>query len=434
MKKNCGLAHLGILVAVIIIGVGAIGFFVFSNSFSGNNLQSVVKETLQPSKKVSIPLKILDNKYGFPSGGPTDVDIFDDFGIAWARPHPGPFQWGVMQKSAKSKIDFNITDRFVKGYQEAEFGTLVTLFPFAEWDQKKLANYEKCLVSGEDIFVEPKFRSRGIDYLKEGGMDKKVFGEKDFKDEKFMMGEKAGKIGKEGMQEEPIFLPQSRCNPYDWEEYLDWVKAVVERYDGDGVSDMPGLSIPIKYWEVMNEPDLNAAHLDFYQGTPSDYAELLVRTAKAIHEADPEAKVLIAGAAGGNKNFLDFYRAVFKNKEAQSAFDIGNVHCISNDDFASYNVEPYRKMLAEFGIGIPVWVTEAEALVSMNSDVNASQTYASTQKALELGAEKIFYAHQKFDRGLDKPSLPETNLKLSDYKIQLDGSDPVSVFQVITTL
>ena len=231
---------------------------------------------------------------------------------------------------------------------------------------------------------------------------------------------------------EPMLLPRSRCNPYNWDDYLFWVESVVERYDGDGTDDMPGLAIPVKYWEVINEPDLNAAHLDFYQGTGVDYAELLIRTAKVIRETDSEAKVLIAGAAGGNKGFLDFYRVVFKNKDARSAFDIGNVHCISNDDFESYNVEPYKKMLSEFGIDVPIWVTEAEVLVSLDRDINASQTYESTKEALRLGAEKIFYAHQKFDRGPDKPGLPESGLRLSDYKVQLDASNPVSAFQTIT--
>lgn len=38
--------------------------------------------------------------------------------------------------------------------------------------------------------------------------------------------------------------------------YTAWVTAAVERYDGDGVDDMPGLLAPIRHWEVDNEPDL----------------------------------------------------------------------------------------------------------------------------------------------------------------------------------
>jgi hypothetical protein len=440
MNKSEGLAHLFLIIGVLVVGIGVVGFFILRGSV-GDSVQTFTTESVSTGEKITIPQKILDNKFGFPSGGPSDVDIFEDFGVAWVRPHPGPFQWGLMQQSADSEIDFSTTDKYVRGYQDAEFGTQVTLWPFAEWDQKKHSDYKSCLVSERDIFVEPSFEDKGIDYLKEG-IENKVFGEKDFQDDNFvadmksMKEEMVGKIGKEGMgkEEDVIFLPRSRCNPNDWENYLSWVESLVERYDGDGASDMPGLTIPIKYWEVLNEPDLNADHLDFYNGSPSDYALLLVKTADKIRSADPEAKVLIAGAAGGSRYFLDFYRGVFRNKDAHMAFDIGNVHCISNDDYESYNVEPYLKMLDEFGIDVPIWVTEAEALMSYDINVNASQTYASTQRALELGAERIFFTHQKFTRGQDRPGLPEDKLKISDYEVQLDGSDPIDAFSRITKL
>jgi Beta-galactosidase len=41
-----------------------------------------------------------------------------------------------------------------------------------------------------------------------------------------------------------------------WYQYF---QHVVERYDGDGVNDMPGLTRPIKFWELWNEPDLREA-------------------------------------------------------------------------------------------------------------------------------------------------------------------------------
>ncbi|MGQ9576341.1 MAG: hypothetical protein ACUVUC_13585 [Thermoguttaceae bacterium] len=37
------------------------------------------------------------------------------------------------------------------------------------------------------------------------------------------------------------------------EAYIRFVKAVVERYDGDGVDDMTGLNVPIRYWQFENE-------------------------------------------------------------------------------------------------------------------------------------------------------------------------------------
>jgi len=130
---------------------------------------------------------------------------------------------------------------------------------------------------------------------------------------------------------------------------------MVERYDGDGIDDMPNLRYPIKHWEVMNEPDLQpdeTARLQFYRETANDYADLLIKTSQYIKQADSEAQVLIAGASGGNNDFLDFWRKVFNNKSVAASFDIANVHCISNDSYESYNVDPYLKMLTEFGLEI----------------------------------------------------------------------------------
>ena len=85
-------------------------------------------------------------------------------------------------------------------------------------------------------------------------------------------------------KEHGYFLSKSSYIPKDIDSYSNFVKATVERYDGDGVDDMPGLKNPVKYWQVDNEPP----------GIRRDYAKLLEITYKAVKEADPECKVLIA--------------------------------------------------------------------------------------------------------------------------------------------
>ena len=234
------------------------------------------------------------------------------------------------------------------------------------------------------------------------------------------------------------YLPIYRSNPGDWLAYEKWIKSVVERYDGDGKNDMPGLEIPIKYWEVMNEPDLTSPEpdprLDFYTEDSAAYATLLLKTSKAIKEVDPKAKVLIAGAAGGNDNFLNFYRDVLKNKEVINMFDIGNIHCISNDNYDSFNVEPYKKMLREFGINKPVWVTEAEAFISNDPDINSTQTYESTKNALAIGAQRIFFTRYEFENLQKGPEPPPPDRNLPVPKITVKGSDPIEAYKKITGL
>lgn len=343
---------IGVVVVVAIVSAVYLVYAKLSGVGKGSSPAGV-----DTGKKLFIPRQILENKFGFLSGMPKDSQIIKSYGVAWARPHPGPFLWDSMQESAEDEIDFSGADRLIQKFQKQQIGILATLWNFADWDQKNRPDANSCQVSVQDEFLPRGFKGVGH------------------------------------------YLPLYRCNPYDWAAYQKWINAVIERYDGDGNQDMPGLEIPIKYWEVINEPDLKPmedGRLQFYRQEPKDYAELLIKTSEAIKRADSTAKVLIAGAAGGNDQFLDFYREVFKNKQAKTAFDIANVHCISNDQYDSFNVEPYQKMLAEFGLDKPIWVTEAEAVVSKNRDINAAQTLESSKKALELGAEKIFFTRYDF--------------------------------------
>lgn len=78
------------------------------------------------------------------------------------------------------------------------------------------------------------------------------------------------------------FLPKNE------EAYKNFVKAVVERYDGDGVDDMSELENPIKYWQIDNEPPHGMI----------DYAQFLKISYEAVKEADKDAKVLIGGVPG----------------------------------------------------------------------------------------------------------------------------------------
>ena len=63
-----------------------------------------------------------------------------------------------------------------------------------------------------------------------------------------------GNISPQGPLDEGYCQPNSYF-PVNEQQYTAFVKATVERYDGDGVDDMPGLQNPIKYWQVGNEPN-----------------------------------------------------------------------------------------------------------------------------------------------------------------------------------
>jgi len=79
--------------------------------------------------------------------------------------------------------------------------------------------------------------------------------------------------------------------PKHKDDYHQWVAAIVERYDGDGEHDMPGLRYPILHWEVESE----VQHEGYWRGTAQEYGEMLRIAYDAVKAACPSAKVVLAG-------------------------------------------------------------------------------------------------------------------------------------------
>ena len=90
-----------------------------------------------------------DGKFGFLRNVfDMDKEKIEETGAIWLRPNFGYFVWGVMQKDEDASIDFSKTDEVVYNAQKHGLHLLITLFPFADWDQK--AYGEKCKVSAND--------------------------------------------------------------------------------------------------------------------------------------------------------------------------------------------------------------------------------------------------------------------------------------------
>lgn len=75
------------------------------------------------------------------------------------------------------------------------------------------------------------------------------------------------------------------------DDWMDFIGALVERYDGDGIDDMPGLRFPILYYESESE----AQHWTYWLGSLEDYAATLKMLHKAAKEACPEVRIILSG-------------------------------------------------------------------------------------------------------------------------------------------
>ena len=82
------------------------------------------------------------------------------------------------------------------------------------------------------------------------------------------------------------------------ENYKDFVRQAIERYDGDGLNDAPFINETknIKHWQIEAEPGKKPNEGSvFWKGTSADYAALFLVAYDVIKEADAEAKFVLSG-------------------------------------------------------------------------------------------------------------------------------------------
>ncbi len=150
--------------------------------------------------------------------------------------------------------------------------------------------------------------------------------------------------------------------PVDVAAYRAFVRATVERYDGDGVDDMPGLVNPIHHWQVSNEP-----HSEL-----TNFADLQRMTYEEIKGACSQCTVLIGGVAGFPEGYVAGFDRVYGpilSELAGTSVDVFDFHWYG-DAFGDYLfqdatsgedvLEHIRAALSANGFDpdLPIWITE----------------------------------------------------------------------------
>ncbi len=301
------------------------------------------KEIEQESPGISDEFYItMDNHFGF-------MPAFYDYASAkeaggiWTRPNFERFTWGWIEQEPGS-YTFSETDREVQEAQRYGFHILANVQPKALWDE------EKC----HEVTDKP---SPGI----------------------------------------PIPFTEA-YKPCDMDAYKSFVTTLVERYDGDGNNDMPGLTVPIKHWEIMNEPEFS----NYFLGTPGEYVEIVEASATAIREADPDAVIVQGGMAGMAPEMTNFWRQVFDLGVAQY-FDVLNMHSIGHGEHL--NIPAFRQFLSDYDVSEkPVWVTEVQYQQAGQTRDSTPEQFAGTMArsyifALANGVDKLLYVNLKIPQG-----------------------------------
>ncbi len=318
--------------------------------------------------------------------------VGDTTGAYWVRAFD--IFWNEVEKE-KGKFDWTSTDQKVRDFNQRGIYPLVLVQPFANWDQ------DSC--HPEDRYIAEH------DPMKGGRV----------------------KVGA----------------PCDIAAYVSFLKQAVERYDGDGEGDMTGLTIPIKYWEILNEPEMQGGstggmgeELKFFVGTPQEYLEILKASYQAIKEIDPGATVIHAGMAGVQREFRDFWRPVFAGGGGDYT-DVYNVHTISTDARREdLYIIRFKRFLEQFNLKEkPLWITEVQygSLTKAPKDLKAFEILMvkSSIFSLALGADRLFYIENwlHWDEGWEE-EIDETTPTSSTHKVYLNLVEKINHFDRVETL
>jgi len=219
--------------------------------------------------------------------------------------------------------------------------------------------------------------------------------------------------------------------PEHRESYRAWIAALVERYDGDGTDDMPGLIRPVLHYQIGNE----YGNPVFWTGTADDYGELLKDAYRAAKRACPQVKIVCQGLRANDlfhndpeaklykERFERFVRALppawqqgwrrvweFNEKTLALAdyFDIvdagGNGPCPSMS--AGY-ICWVRRELAKHGVKRPIWDMEAR-----------SEPRLVFNRVLQFHAELTVPGGRRLLRELKRGSGPDYERAMKWYRAE----------------
>ena len=275
----------------------------------------------------------------------------------WVRPHPGPFVWNNIEKE-KGIFSWDKADEYVTYAQNYNQTTIATIWPYSNWEQKSCKRKKG----------RSPFGKRFAKYL---------------------------------------------SKPCSMENYKIFLSALVDRYDGDGINDMPGLTKSIVYWEIMNEPEFRM----FFKGTEDEFVEIFNFSSKLIKSKQKDAVIIMAGAAGMFPESKKFWKSALP--KIKDHFDIANMHHITPPDGKcdkDFWVGEFSELLQSLNIDKPIWVTEA-----MTGVCRVIPSYIN---AFTSGAEVII------DVGVNAPGMKMSKgsrKKLNNFIKEIDGFKSVKL-------
>ncbi len=200
--------------------------------------------------------------------------------------------------------------------------------------------------------------------------------------------------------------------PCSMPDYLNFLTLLIDRYDGDGNNDMPGLKTKITHWEIMNEPEFEM----FFKGTEEEFVDIFIASSKLIKEKQKDSVIVMAGAAAMYPENKKYWSSALP--KIKDYFDIANIHHISGPDGKcdkDFWVGEFSELLASKKIDKPIWVTEA---------MTCGPPVKAYINAFSKGAEVII------DVGVNAPGAKmskKARKKLNEFIKKVDGFKSIKI-------
>lgn len=180
--------------------------------------------------------------------------------------------------------------------------------------------------------------------------------------------------------------------PSDYAAYVAYLKILIGRYGPGGQfwAEHPDVPYrPVRTWQIWNEPGVQ------YQWSPQAdwperYGELLRMAYPAVKQADPGARVVMAGLANASWEELD---ALYDRGKVKGSFDVMAVHYYAR--ISSQFLEVTKRLRASLDKhgdrAMPIWWTEAGASASRGKiDAPANKHFQTTDQGLANQLTKTY--------------------------------------------
>ncbi|MFH1784979.1 MAG: hypothetical protein ABH842_00990 [Candidatus Micrarchaeota archaeon] len=325
-----------------------------SNQISTNNttqnLSQITNTTVKPYP--------FDNKnmfFGWSIISKDETSYVKDLGMSWASLQPHAI-WFQIEKEP-GVYDWSKLDEEVKWLQEIDADiTIVHSYLYNSFDPAVRAQ-----VAGKILEI---MQERGSGNIGDAfiAFNREYNGPETY-----------------GLTIDPLD-PNDEKMPY----LVNFVNACAERYDGDGIDDMPGLKYSVRVHHIVEE---------WHAEDPDEYLAFLKKLSPSIKQANPDAKIMIPGLYMPNfgrlyaysEGYIDdpdagvwkgikFTRGQLNNstalqngkeswekilRDGKDYFDIVDLHLyVEKETFMEGEIEYVKDTMKKYGYEKPIWCIE----------------------------------------------------------------------------